>query len=39
MRRIRAHLLETFEEQWQVEVIHGLSPLPVSSADNLVKFS
>ena len=39
MRRIRAHLLETFEEQWQVEVIHGLSPLPVSSAENLVKFS
>jgi hypothetical protein len=39
MRRIRAHLLETFEEQWQDEVIHGRSPLPVSSPENLVKFS
>jgi Integrase core domain len=26
MRKIRAYLLETFEEQWQAEVIHG--PLP-----------
>jgi hypothetical protein len=29
MRKIRAHLLETREEQWQVEVIRGPSPLPV----------
>jgi hypothetical protein len=29
MRKIRAHLLETREEQWQVEVIRGSSPLPV----------
>jgi hypothetical protein len=26
MRKIRAHLLETFEEQWQEEVIYGPSP-------------
>lgn len=26
MRRIRAHLLEAFEDQWQDEVIHGRSP-------------
>jgi hypothetical protein len=30
---------QTFEEQWQEEVIRGPSPLPVSSAENLVKFS
>ena len=29
MRNIRAHLLETREEQWQVEVIRGPSPPPV----------
>ena len=29
MRKIRAHLLETREEQWQVEVIRGPSPLLV----------
>ena len=29
MRNIRAHLLETHEEHWQVEVIRGPSPLPV----------
>jgi hypothetical protein len=33
MRNIRAHLLETREEQWQVEVILGPSPPPVSSAE------
>ena len=26
MRKIRASLLETFEEQWQEEVIRGSSP-------------
>jgi hypothetical protein len=26
MRKIRANLLETLEEQWQAEVIHGASP-------------
>ena len=30
MRKIRAHLLETVEEQWQTEVIRGASPPPVS---------
>jgi hypothetical protein len=29
MRNIQARLLETREEQWQVEVIRGPSPLPV----------
>ena len=33
MRKIRAHLLEIFEEQWQVEVIHGPSPAPISPAE------
>jgi len=26
MRKIRAYVLQTFEEQWQEEVIHGRSP-------------
>jgi hypothetical protein len=34
MRNIRAYLLETREEQWQTEVIHGPSSPPVSSAEN-----
>src|SRR5712692_10680272 len=34
IRKIRASLLETVEEQWQAEVIHGRSPQPVSSAVN-----
>ena len=34
LRKIRASLLETVEEQWQAEVIHGRSPQPVSSAAN-----
>jgi integrase-like protein len=33
MRRIRTHLLETFEEQWQEEVIHGRLPVPVLQVD------
>jgi hypothetical protein len=32
MRKIRASLLETIEEQWQAEVIHGRSPAPSSPA-------
>ena len=39
MRKIRTYLLETFEEQWQAEVIHGRSPQPVSSASNPAKNS
>jgi hypothetical protein len=34
MRNIRAHLLETRQEQWQVEVIRGTSLPPVASAEN-----
>jgi hypothetical protein len=33
MRRIRTHLLETFEEQWQEEVIHGRLPVLVLQVD------
>jgi hypothetical protein len=32
MRKIRAYLLETAEEQWQNEVIHGRSSPPISPA-------
>jgi len=39
MRKIRTYLLETFEEQWQEEVIHGRSPQSVSSASNPAKNS
>src|SRR2546425_438047 len=39
MRKIRASLLETVEEQWQAEVIHGRSPQPVSSAENPARIS
>jgi hypothetical protein len=34
MRKIRAYLLETFEEQWQDEVIRGPCLQAVSSAEN-----
>ena len=34
MRKIRAHLLETWEEQWQEEVIHGRWPVLVSQAES-----
>ena len=39
MRKIRASLLETFEEQWQEEVIRGSSPPPVSSTENPARSS
>jgi hypothetical protein len=39
MRKIRASLLETVEEQWQEEVIRGSSPPPVSSAENPARSS
>jgi hypothetical protein len=39
MRKIRAFLLETFQEQWQEEVIRGSSPPPVSSAENPARSS
>lgn len=39
MRKIRASLLETREEQWQEEVIHGSSPAPVMSAEGVIRAS
>jgi hypothetical protein len=39
MRKIRAHLLETFEEQWQEEVIRGPSSAPVLPAEETVSIS
>ena len=36
MRKIRACLLQTFEDQWQEEAIRGSSLPPVSSAENPV---
>ena len=39
MRKIRVHLLETFEEQWQAEVIGGPSPAPSSTAERTTKSS
>ena len=39
MRKIRAHLLETFEEQWQDEVIGGPSPAPISPAEGTARSS
>jgi hypothetical protein len=39
MRKIRAHLLETFEEQWQDEVIRGPSPAPISPAERTARNS
>jgi hypothetical protein len=39
MGKIRAYLLETFEEQWQAEVIHGPSPTSVFLAESAVGIS
>jgi hypothetical protein len=39
MRKIRAHLLLTIEEQWQEEVIHGRSPAPISPAERATRIS
>ena len=39
MRNIRAHLLETWEEHWQDEVIYGPSPPPILSAENPARIS
>jgi hypothetical protein len=39
MRKIRVYLLETREEQWQEEVIHGPSPAPISSAATPIRSS
>jgi hypothetical protein len=37
IRKIRAYLLETFEEQWQEEVIRGPSPAPSSPAERTAR--
>jgi hypothetical protein len=37
MRKIRTYLLETFEEQWQEEVIRGPSPVPISPAERATR--
>src|SRR5260221_5186369 len=37
MRKIRAHLLETLEEQWQEEAIRGPSPAPISPAERATR--
>jgi hypothetical protein len=34
MRKIRTHLLETWVEQWQEEVINGRLPTVVSHAES-----
>ena len=39
MRNIRTHLLETFEDQWQDEVIRGPSPTPVLPVERASKSS
>ena len=39
MRKIRAHLLETREEQWQEEVICGLTPTPIAPAERATRSS
>jgi len=39
MRKIRAHLLETFDEQWQEEVIGGPSPASNSQSERITKLS
>jgi hypothetical protein len=39
MRKIRAYLLETFEDGWQDEVIRGPSPVPSSPAEKAPRIS
>jgi hypothetical protein len=39
MRKIRAHLLETIEEQWQEEVIRGPTPTPIVLAERVTRSS
>ena len=39
MHKIRAYLLESFEEQWQAEVIHGGSPASVFLAESATRNS
>jgi hypothetical protein len=37
MRKIRACLLQTFEDQWQEEVIRGPSPVPISPTERATR--
>ena len=37
MRNIRAYLLQTVEEHWQVEVIRGPTPKPMASAERATR--
>jgi hypothetical protein len=39
MRKIRVHLLETREEQWQEEVIRGPTPTPIAPAERATRSS
>ena len=39
MRKIRVHLLETREEQWQQEVIRGPAPTPIAPAERATSSS
>jgi hypothetical protein len=39
MRKIRAHLLESWEEQWQEEVIRGPTPTPIVLAVRVTRSS
>jgi hypothetical protein len=39
MRKIRAHLLETREEQWQEEVIRGPAPTSIAPAERATRSS
>ena len=39
MRKIRVYLLESAEEQWQEEMIHGPSPAPSSPAERTARSS
>ena len=39
MRKIRAYLLHTFEEQWQEEVISSPAPTPIAPAERATRSS
>jgi hypothetical protein len=39
MRKIRTYLLETVEEQWQAEVIHGRSPPSIEHSEDIIKIA
>jgi len=39
MRKVRAYLQETREEQWQEEVIRGPTPTPIATAERATRSS